>query len=266
VLLKSRPKRYSDSKASLCKTENQTLKKTIKVNKANGGKNVGIISALISRALKAGPFPSESLDNLAEVMQVTKVLKLSKLDRYYKVRLRVGGMAFLGRVFFDANYFETLLPDEVLAVGAHEFTHITQRHITKRRWRLIVPAIVIAALMGFLVFFNFAFIDTIFFFNNLGKCLSSLSVAAFSFLSAMLAGFYVNAKWLRQQETECDLSSVKYLNGETMITALIKLNNLRPRRITRIERFLPKLYPTLEQRINDIRAAAENKKKQSSTV
>jgi hypothetical protein len=60
---------------------------------------VGIISALISRVLKASPFPSESLDKLAEIMQVTKVLKINKLDRYYKVRLRVGGMAFLGRSF-----------------------------------------------------------------------------------------------------------------------------------------------------------------------
>ena len=227
---------------------------------------MGIISALISRVLKASPFPSESLDKLAEIMQVTKVLKINKLDRYYKVRLRVGGMAFLGRVFFDANYFEMLLPDEVLAVGAHEFTHIAQRHISKRRWRLIVPAIVIAAIVGFLVFFNFTLINPIHFFNNLGKILSSLCATVFSFLSAMLAGFYVNAKWLRQQETECDLSSVKFLEGETMISALIKLNNLRPRRMMRFERLLPRLYPTFEQRINDIRAAAENKKKQSSTA
>lgn len=223
---------------------------------------MGIISVLISRALKASPFPSESLDNLAEIMHVTKVLKISKLDRYYKVRLRVGGMAFLGRVFFDANYFGMLLPDEVLAVGAHEFTHITQRHLTKRRWRIIVPATVVAAIIGFAVFFNFTLISPIFFFNSLGKGLSSLCAAAFSFLCAMLAGLYVNAKWLRQQETECDLSSVKFLEGEAMISALIKLNNLRPRRMTRFERLLPKLYPTLEQRINDVRTAVENKKNQ----
>jgi Zn-dependent protease with chaperone function len=88
--------------------------------------------------------------------------------------------------------------------------------------------------------------------------------AAFSFLSAILAGLYVNAKWLRQQETECDLSSVKFLNGEAMISALIKLNNLRLTKMMRIERLLHRLYPTLEQIINNIRTAVDNKKNQNS--
>jgi Zn-dependent protease with chaperone function len=228
---------------------------------------VGIFRALISWLLKASPFPSESLDNLAEIMQVTKVLKISKLDRYYKVRfLQVGGMAFLDRVFFDAKYLETLLAEEVLAVGAHEFTHLNQRQGIKKFWRLLVPALLIGAIIGALVFFNFAFIDPVSFFNNWGKVLSSLFAAVFSSFFALIAGFYVNAKWLRQQETECDLSSVKFLNGEPMISALIKLNNLRPKKMMRLERLLPRLYPTLEQRINDIRTAAENKKSQISSV
>ena len=79
-----------------------------------------------------------------------------------------------------------------------------------------------------------------------------MSATAFFFLSAMLAGLHVNAKWLRQQKTEGDLSSVKFLEGEAMISALIKLNNLRPKKIMLLERFLPKLYPTLEQRISYI--------------
>ncbi len=94
---------------------------------------------------------------------------------------------------------------------------------------------------------------------------SLLAALIFGFLG-LVAALFVNAKWLRNQETECDLNSVKYLNGEPMITAMIKLNNLRPQGNTRIERYLPKLYPTIEQRINDIRAAIENKKKQSATV
>ena len=88
---------------------------------------MGIISALLSRLLKASPFSSESLDNLAEIMHVTRTLKKTKLDRYYKARLRVGGMAFLDRIFFDANYFDTLLADEVLAVAAHELTHLKKK-------------------------------------------------------------------------------------------------------------------------------------------
>jgi Zn-dependent protease with chaperone function len=227
---------------------------------------MGITNSLLARLLKATPFQSESLDNLAETMHVSTILKKPKLDRYYKARLRVGGMAFLDRIFFDATYFNTLLPDEMLAVAAHELTHLKKRHGTKKFFRLTVPSALIGVLMSFLVFFNFESIDPIPLVGSLGKVGSSLLAAVFFGFFGLVAALFANAKWLRNQETECDLSSVKYLNGEPMITAMIKLNNLRPKRITRIEQFLPKLYPTIEQRINDIRAAAENKKKQSATA
>jgi Zn-dependent protease with chaperone function len=152
----------------------------------------------------------------------------------------------------------------VLAVAAHELTHLKKRHGTKKFFRLTVPSATFGVLMGGFVFFNFASIDPIPLVGSLGKVVSSLLAALFFGFFGLVAALFVNARWLRSQETECDLSSVKYLNGEPMITAMIKLNNLRPQRQTRIERFLPKLYPTIEQRINDIRAAAENKKKQSA--
>lgn len=228
---------------------------------------MGIISALLSRLLKARAFPSESLDNLADAMQVTKILRASKVERYFSVGfLSVGGMAFLDRIFFDSRFLQVLLPDELLAVAAHEFTHIKKRHGTKKFFRLTAPAAIIGVLMGLLVFLNFASIDSIPLVGSLGKVVSSLLVAVFFGFFALVAGLYVNAKWLRQLETECDLSSVKFLNGEPMIQALIKLNTLRPRTMPRIERLLPKVYPTIEQRINDIHTAAENKKKQSSPV
>ncbi len=225
---------------------------------------MGIINSFLARLLKASPFPSESLDNLAETMDISRILKKPMSDRYYKARLRVGGMAFLDRIFFDATYFDTLLPDEVLAVAAHELTHLKKRHGTKKFFRLTVPSALIGVLTGLLVFFNFSSIDPIPLVDSLGKVVSSLLATLFFGFFGLVAALYVNAKWLRNQETECDLSSVKYLNGEPMITAMIKLNNLRPQRITRIERFLPKLYPTIEERINDIRAAVEKKKKQSN--
>jgi len=228
---------------------------------------VGIISKLLSQLLKASPFASESLDKLAGTMQVTKLLRAGKLARYYNVGfLAAGGMAFFDKVFFDSTYLETLLPDELLAVGAHEFTHLKKRHGIKKFFRLTVPASIVGVLMGFLVFSNFESINQFPLVGSLGNLLFSLLAALFFVFFALFAGLYVNAKWLRQQETECDLSSVKFLNGEPMIPALIKLNNLRPRRMMRIERWLPKIYPTLEQRINDIKIAAENKKKQSSSV
>jgi len=228
---------------------------------------VGIISQLLSRLLKARAFPSESLDNLADAMQVNKILRAEKLERYFNVGfLSVGGMAFLDRIFFDGRFLQVLLPDELLAVAAHEFTHLKKRHGTKKFFRLTAPAAIIGVLLGLLVFLNFVSIDSIPLMGGLGKVVSSLLAAVFFGFFALVAGLYVNAKWLRQLETECDLSSVEFLNGEPMIPALIKLNNLRSRTMPRIERLLPKVYPTIEQRINDIHTAAENKKKQSSPV
>jgi Zn-dependent protease with chaperone function len=198
-------------------------------------------------------------------MQVTKILRVDKLDRYFNVGfLAVGGMAFLDRIFFDSRFLQVLLPDELLAVAAHEFTHLKKRHGTKKFFRLTVPAAIVGILMGLLIFFNFSIVTTIPIIGSLGNVISGLLAAIFFGFFALVAGLYINAKWLRSQETECDLSSVKFLNGEPMIQALIKLNNLRPRRMPRLERWLPKVYPTIEQRINDIHTAAENKNKQST--
>ena len=202
-------------------------------------KNLGIISWLITRASKDKPFQSESLDALAEVMHVKKVLKKSKFDRYYKTRTLCGGLSFLDRVFFDAKYFEMLLPDEVLVVGAHVFTHLNRRHGLQKFVRLILPAIIIGALVGILAFFNFELIDFLPFLDSLGKVWSGLVAGAFSVLVTMTASTYINAKWLRKQETDCDLSSVEFLNGESMVSALIKLNEIRPNRIQ--SRIIPKL-------------------------
>jgi Zn-dependent protease with chaperone function len=224
---------------------------------------VGIVSRLFSRLLKASPFPSYPLDNLAEVMQITKILREKKLERYFSVGfLSVVGMAFLDRVFFDSAFLGVLLPDELLAVGAHEFTHLKKRHGTKKFFRLTLPASIVGVLIGLFVFLNFSLIAPIPIIGSLGEVVSGLLAVVFFGFLALVAGLYVNAKWLRSLETECDLSSVEFLNGESMIQALIKINNLRPRRMPRLERLLPKVYPTIEQRINDIHKAEENKKKQ----
>jgi Zn-dependent protease with chaperone function len=77
----------------------------------------------------------------------------------------------------------------------------------------------------------------------LGKVGSSFGFGVISFLGAMIAGSYANAKWLRQQETDCDLSVIKFLDGESMVSALIKFNELHPKRFE--SRLVPKHYPTL---------------------
>lgn len=224
---------------------------------------MGIVNWLITGSLKDIPFQSESLDNLAEVMQVSRILKKGKLKRYYKVRfLQAGGLSYIDRIFFDSKYLDTLLPEELLAVGAHEFTHINERHGEKRFLRVFSPSLFIAAVSGFIAFSNFGLIKALPMFANLEETLFTFGTAAITFFLALMAFFYVNAKWNRCQETKCDLSAVKYVNGEAMVSALVKLNQIRSRKITRLDRFLPKLYPTLEQRISDIRTAAENKRKQ----
>ena len=207
----------------------------------SGDRNLRIVNWFLTVPLKDVPFQSEPLDNLAEKMQVTKILKINKSERYYKVRfLPAGAVATLGRVLIDSTYLEILLPEELLAVGAHEFTHLNRRHGVKRFLRQLVPAIVIGAIIGLVV--------------------SSLLVGVFSALGAYLASFYVNAKWLRQQETDCDLSSVKFLNSDAMAFALTKLDRLGPNKLE--SRIIPKLYPTIEQRIADIRKAMDDKKNQ----
>jgi Zn-dependent protease with chaperone function len=220
---------------------------------------LGIFGSILSRLFKAKPFQSESLDQLAEVMKVAKILKKNKLDRYYTASfLRQGGMASSGRVFFDAKYFEKLLPGEVMAVAAHEFTHLNCRHGLKKFVRLLLPAILIGTSIGVFVFFNFGLITSLPIFSNLGKVESCLGLGVFSILGAMIASSFVNARWLRQQETDCDLSSVEFLNGESMVSALIKLNELRSMRFE--SRLIPKLYPSLEERISDIQKAEKKAK------
>ena len=196
-------------------------------------------------------------------MQVTKILKKDRLDRYYKMRLLVGGMSSFDRVFFDANYLALLSPDEVVAVGAHEFTHLNRRHGIKKFCRLIMPALMTGVVIGSLVFFNFSHINALLL-VNFGKTTSSLLAAILSSFLAYVGCLYVNAKWFRQQEKTCDLSAVKISHGKAMISALIKLNNLRPRKKTRLEQLLPKLYPTFEERINYISSATNEKTRNPS--
>jgi Zn-dependent protease with chaperone function len=221
-------------------------------------KNMGMLSWFVTGSLRENPFQSESLDDLAETMQVNRILKKGRLKRYYKSRfLQAGGLSSFDRIFFDAKYLQMLSPDELLAIGAHEFTHINEKHGEKRLLRIFGRSLVIAAAIGAMVFFNFAIIEQISFFSNFGRLLSSFFFSVILFWIAFWASFYLNSRWNREQEIKCDLSAVKFANGEAMISALIKLNQLRPRKMTRLNRLLPTLYPTLDQRINAIRKENE---------
>jgi Zn-dependent protease with chaperone function len=222
---------------------------------------MGILSFIMSRLWRAKPFQSDLLDRLAETMLTTEILKARKMQRYYRVKsLQAGCLSYSDAIFFDSKYCDMLLPEELLAVGAHEFNHIIKRHKIKKIKRQILPALVIGILLGLLAFFNYDFINHFIIFHQVGRIPSSMLVAAISFVLLLFASFYFNAKWLRQQETQSDLCAVKFADGEALISALIKLNKLYPKKLNGLEsRFLPKTYPTIEERMDNIRAEIDRK-------
>ena len=194
-------------------------------------------------------------------MQATEILKRGKLQRYYKMRfLQAGGLSHPDAVFLDAKYYDMLSPAELLAVGAHEFNHIIEKHGVKRFTRIFGPTLAIAAIAGLITFADYGAINSTGIFSPYGSVLTSLFVVALSLVLILIASFYFNANWNRQQETQSDLAAVKFANGEALISALVKLNKLHPLKMSRLEtRILPKMYPSLEQRINDIRLATKRK-------
>jgi Zn-dependent protease with chaperone function len=144
-----------------------------------------------------------------------------------------------------------LSPDEVLAVGAHEFNHITKNHIAKRLPRTVLPAAVLAAVIGYLFFINsasFLFIG---------------SAVVRSFFFFLFSSYCVNAKWFRKQETESDLSAVEFVNGDAMISALARL---RPQKTSWLSKLIPQTHPTIEQRIHNIQASTNTKNSFNFTV
>jgi hypothetical protein len=200
---------------------------------------MGLLSSIMVRLLRTQPFEMQALDTLAESMKATSILKKDRFHRYYKSSiLPIPCLAYSDALVFNCNYYQILSPDEVLAIGAHEFNHIAKRHIAKRLPRTVLPAAVLAIVTGYLFFINST---------------SFLFVASVIVLFFFLFGsYYVNAKWFRKQETESDLSAVEFVNGTAMISALARL---RPQKTSWLSKLMPQLHPTIEQRIHNIQAA-----------
>jgi Peptidase family M48 len=206
---------------------------------------MGSISSIIVRLLRAQPFEMQALDTIAERMKATSILKKDKFHRYYKSSiLPIPCLAYSDALVFNSNYYQMLTPDEVLAVGAHEFNHIAKKHIAKRLPRTVLPAAVLTAVIGYLFFINSA------------SFLLFASVVVLSFFFFLFGSYYVNAKWFRKQETESDLSAVEFVNGAAMISAL---ERLRPQKISWLFKLMPHTHPTIEQRIHDVQEAASTK-------
>ena len=216
------------------------------------------------RLLRAQPFESETLDRLAETMKVTPILKKEKLGRYYKRAPFARGCAsYPDAILFDAKYFDMLSPNEVLAVGAHEFNHIKKKHPVKTMNRTLLPAILIGVLIGGFSIINYLAVQTLgSLLNNLDRLTNIASPPVLIALFVLVVSFYFNSKLFRQQETECDLSAVEYADGEAMISALIKFRKRFPKLSldAKLSKLMPHTYPTHEQRKIDIQIAMANKK------
>lgn len=222
---------------------------------------MGILSSFICFIYKSKPFPSQPLDSLAERMDCRAILERAPLKRYYKVRfLQTCCLSYNDIVLFDAKYIEMLSADELIAAGAHEFTHIVNRHGIKRFCRILLPPIILASLVSIIVFMNQRVLLKIALLSQIGLLPFIALSLSLSFLIILLISFFANAKWNRQKETECDLNAVKFSNGEAMISALIKANQLHPvNEKGFVYRVSPKFYPPIEQRINNIRLTMNQK-------
>ena len=206
---------------------------------------MGLISSIMVRLLRAEPFEMQALDTLAETMKATSILKKDRFHRYYKSSiLPIPCLAYSDALVFNSNYYQILSPDEVLAIGAHEFNHIAKRHVTKRLPRTVLPAAVLAVVIGYVFFINSA------------SFLFIASAVVLSFLFFLFGSYYVNAKWFRKQETESDLSAVEFVHGAAMISALSRLG---PQKTSWLSKLIPHTHPTLEQRIHNIQAAMNTK-------
>jgi len=204
------------------------------------------------RLLRAQPFEMQPLDILAERMKAASILKKDRFHRYYKSSiLPIPCLAYSDALVFNSNYYQMLSPDEVLAVGAHEFNHIAKKHIAKRLPRTVLPAVVLAIVIGYLFLINSA----TFLVNALAVVLS--------FFFFLFGSYYVNAKWFRKQETESDLSAVEFVNGAAMISAL---SRLLPQKTSWLSKIIPHTHPTIEQRIHNIQAVMNTKNSFNFTI
>ena len=206
---------------------------------------MGLLSSIMALLLRTQPFELHELDTIAENMQVTSILKKDRFHRYYKSSiLPIPCIAYSDALVFNSNYYQMLSLDEVLAIGAHEFNHIARRHIVKRLPRTVLPAAILAVLIGYLFFINsvsFLFIT---------------SAVVLSFFLFLFSSYYANAEWFRKQETESDLRAVEFVNGAAMISALARLC---PQKTSWLSKLIPHIHPTIEQRIHNIQASMNTK-------
>ncbi|MCB1961383.1 MAG: M48 family metallopeptidase [Rhodocyclaceae bacterium] len=122
-------------------------------------------------------------------------------------------------VFFD-TLLDTLSPDEVEAVLAHELGHFSRRHVTKR---LAVMALIVLALLWLLD----ALMATTWFHAGLGATVHTTAMTLALFMFALpVFGFFLSpllSAWSRQHEFEADAYAVAHTGPDALASALVKL-------------------------------------------
>lgn len=122
-------------------------------------------------------------------------------------------------VFFD-TLLETLTPEEVEAVLAHELGHFKHGHIKKMMAETFILSLVGLALLGWLA-------QQPAFYNGLGMTSQTPAAALLLFTTAVPVLFFflgpIQAIKSRKNEFEADAFAAKYVGAEHLISALLKM-------------------------------------------
>jgi len=122
-------------------------------------------------------------------------------------------------VFFD-TLLESLNPDEIEAVLAHELGHFRRKHVRKRLVLMMSMSLVGLALLGWLV-------QQPWFFQGLGIMQPSMHAALVLFLLVMpVFTFFIQplmALSMRKHEFEADDFAAQHASAADLIRALVKL-------------------------------------------
>lgn len=122
-------------------------------------------------------------------------------------------------VFFD-TLLETLEPDEIEAVLAHELGHFRLKHIQKRLLSTAAISFAALALLGWLAAQNW-------FFHGLGVSQPSAWMALLLFMMVLPVFTFILQPLLsrlsRKHEFEADAYAVKQSSGQDLVHALVKM-------------------------------------------
>lgn len=122
-------------------------------------------------------------------------------------------------VFFD-TLLESLSPEEIEAVLAHELGHFKRKHIQKRLLSMAAMSFTGLAILGWLV-------QETWFYTGLGVSSKSNYMALMLFMMTLpVFTFFLSplmAKLSRKHEFEADAYAVRQANGNDLIRALVKM-------------------------------------------